>query len=242
MRIAIVDDEVKMQKMAASCVKDTLEKLGQAADVSCYSGASAFLREWMEAECRSPQKGSFCILDIEMPGMPGIELGKNIKKLRQETAIIFLTSYDKFALESYEAEAFQYILKSRMTEKLPEVIRRLVERVQKDEGTCRIVEHGNQTERLLYKDVLYVKKDGKYIVFVTAQGEIRERASLDSVHQELEREGFVMIERGYYANIRHIVRIEACELCLDNKEIIYIGRRRVADVKKAVGNYWRLRG
>lgn len=239
MRIAIVDDEKEMQEIAAACVSDTLRALGAEAEVSCYGGAEAFVADWLEREAREPEEGSFCILDIEMPGVQGIELGKQIKERREEIAIIFLTSYDKFALQSYEAEAYQYILKSRMGEKLPEAVTRLVKRAKKAEGAYRVVERGNKVEKLLYRDVLYVKKDGKYVVFVTAQEEIRERTTLESVHEELEQEGFVVIERGFVANIRHIARIDACELYLDSGEKLYIGRRLVPEVKRAVALYWR---
>ena len=190
----------------------------------------------------SERGGEFCILDIEMPGMQGIELGKKIKELREEVPIIFLTSYEKFALQSYEAEAYQYILKSRMAVKLPSVIAKLIGKMEKEEDSYRIIEHSSKVERLLYKDILYVRKEGKYVVYVTKRGEARERTSLESVRKALEEEGFVMIERGFFANIRHISRIETNELYLDNQEKLYIGRRMNADVKRAVSRYWRLHG
>lgn len=243
MRIAIVDDEKEMLDMVSECVERTLAELRKDAQISCYSSADLFLEKWFdETENEENATGDFCILDIEMPGMQGIELGKRMKEIREELPIIFLTSYDKFALQSYEVEAYQYILKSQMEERLPAVIAKLIEKMQREEGAYRVIEHSSKVERLLYRDVLYVRKEGKYVVYVTEQNEIRERTSLDSVRKELEQEGFVMIERGFLANIRHIARIESNELHLDNQEKLYIGRRMTADVKRAVSRYWKLHG
>ena len=63
------------------------------------------------------------LLDIDLPGMNGIELGKKILRESKDTVLIYLTSYTEYAWESYMIEAYQYILKSNMEERLPLILR-----------------------------------------------------------------------------------------------------------------------
>ena len=72
-----------------------------------------------------------------------------------------LTSYEQFALESYELDAFQYILKSRMEERLPRALAKLFEKFDQEYGNYRVVEHSAKVVKLLYRDVFYVRKEGK---------------------------------------------------------------------------------
>lgn len=240
-QIVIVDDNEDMRHIAEECVQKTVASAEREGVRTLTFGSAQEFLDWTSGERDDgpPNRADICILDIEMPGMSGMDLARQLREEQEDAQIIFLTSYEQFALESYELDAFQYILKSRMEERLPCALERLFERLDREYGNYRVVEHSARVVKLLYRDVLYVKKEGKYVVYVTKTGEIKERTALEKIRSELEDEGFVMIERGYMANIRHIARIQSADLFLDSGEKLYIGRRLVSDVKKAVSSYWK---
>mgnify|MGYP000482544879 CR=1 FL=1 len=66
------------------------------------------------------------ILDIDLPGISGIELGHRLRKNGDDTAVVFLTAYPQYAAESYVIEAWQYVLKEQMEERFPEILHRLI--------------------------------------------------------------------------------------------------------------------
>ena len=72
------------------------------------------------------------ISDIELPGISGLELGKRIKENNPDVYLVFLTSHSEFASESYIIEAYQYILKKDIEERLSPLIERVVHEIKKD--------------------------------------------------------------------------------------------------------------
>ncbi len=86
-------------------------------------------------------KPDIALLDIEMPGMNGIELAKYIKEKNKECIIIFITAYDRFdyAIEAMHIKAFDYLLKPWKEEKLCELINTAIENVRSMQKTDSIV-------------------------------------------------------------------------------------------------------
>lgn len=86
-------------------------------------------------------KPDIALLDIEMPGMNGIELAKYIKEKNMECIIIFITAYDRFdyAIEAMHIKAFDYLLKPWKEEKLCELINTAIENVRSVQKTDSIV-------------------------------------------------------------------------------------------------------
>lgn len=86
-------------------------------------------------------KPDIALLDIEMPGMNGIELAKYIKEKNTECIIIFITAYDRFdyAIEAMHIKAFDYLLKPWKEEKLCELINTAIENVRSMQKTDSIV-------------------------------------------------------------------------------------------------------
>lgn len=71
------------------------------------------------------------ISDIDLPGKSGIDLGRILKAEQKDICLVFLTSYAEFAVDSYVLEAYQYILKRDMKERLPAVLQKIYQEKQK---------------------------------------------------------------------------------------------------------------
>ena len=108
MRAICVDDEtLVMQLMVSMC-----RELPGMDAAEGFTSAEAALR-WLEAN-----SADIAILDIDMPGINGIQLARRIREMRPETAIIFSTGYAQYALEAFELHASGYLLKPVSREKL----------------------------------------------------------------------------------------------------------------------------
>ena len=79
---------------------------------------------------------------------------------------------------------------------------------------------------------------GKYVIFVHRRGEVKIRASLSTVEKELNSKEFIISDRGYLANIQHVMKMKGRDLYMRDGNIITVGRERLKGVREAILNYW----
>lgn len=234
-KVAIVDDETHMLEMIQKYIEDRAGE-ENILDVSAFENAEKFLKrlEWGE---------SFHILftDISFPGMSGIKLGRMVLERCPNIYLVFLTSHSEFAVESYEMNAYQYILKQNMKERIPAVLDGILGQIMDDNRHYRIVNAKTGLQKIYYSDIIYAykEKENKYVQYVTVCGEYEERITIKELERELNSPEFVMADRGYIINAKHINGVSANEICMDNGKSVLVSRRRCAKVKEQISQWWR---
>lgn len=178
------------------------------------------------------------ILDVEMPGKNGLEVSREIRKLYPEPVIIFITNYVDYAIEAYEVNTFRYIPKSRLETKLTEAYDALFLILMEKNEKYYVIEKKGTLEKLAYSEIFYLRKEGKNVVFVHRSGETGIRASLSSLEEQLASDGFIMADRGYLVNIRHVMSMKNHDLYMRNGNIVTVGRERFKSVKQAIVDFW----
>lgn len=231
-RIGIIEDDSSMRKVTMKIIAKAIQEYG---DVKCkeFESAEEFLQEKKDYD--------IIILDIDLPGVNGIELGKRILRNNKDTILIYLTSYTEYAWESYLIEAYQYILKSTMEERLPLILKRVVSEKVKEKKDYRLFGNSYKKIKLYYKDIIYIQKEKekKYIEYVTKDSIYRERISFNQILKEIDDVRFVQIDRGHAINIQYIDQIDECIIYLETAEKFKVSRVQLANVKKQIAKYWR---
>ena len=123
-RISIVDDEEIIREKISSLVSETLATEPVEAELRTYPDGESFL-----GASGTDGPSDILLADIQMAGMDGMELGRKIRRDNPGMYIIFITSYEQYAAESYRIEAYQYILKQDLEARLPGVIRDLARKI-----------------------------------------------------------------------------------------------------------------
>ncbi len=169
-------------------------------------------------------------LDIEMPGMNGLQAAAQIKGLAH---LVFITAYNQYAVEAFERGAIDYLLKPASEARLAETVARLKARVAQPAPSADVLQAalaqvaaalgkpqaqrlrwiqasvGNQVRLVPIGDVLFFQSDLKYTRVVTASGESLIRKPLKDLIAELDAAQFWQIHRGTVVNsqaISHAVR------------------------------------
>jgi DNA-binding LytR/AlgR family response regulator len=165
-------------------------------------------------------------LDIKMPGLSGLEVaGKTAGACR----IVFVTAFDEYAVEAFEKEAVDYLLKPVSKERLEKTVKRLKEalesgaaapsdvlhrlmvRLSREEGAGRLqylrIQHGDGVRMIHVDDVIYFKAEDKYTTVITREGESLVRKPIKELTEELDHEKFWQIHRGAIVNVRFIARV-----------------------------------
>ncbi|HYD58778.1 MAG TPA: LytTR family DNA-binding domain-containing protein [Noviherbaspirillum sp.] len=169
------------------------------------------------------------LLDVQMPGMTGIELASHFMKNPAPPAIIFVTAYDEFALKAFEVHALDYLLKPVRASRLAEAIRRAAAmratQAASIADAAKSMQGGRQNfsvqerGRVLLvpvRDVIYLKAELKYVTLRTRSQEYLIEESLTSIEEELG-DVFVRVHRKALVARDAIVGVERGTLAVDGE-------------------------
>lgn len=231
-RIGVIEDDSNMRKIVDQIIEKEIQGYEEVKQKT-FESAEEFLQEKVGYD--------IVISDIELPGINGIELGKRLSKEEKQTKLIYLTSYPEYAWESYLVEAFQYVLKIDMQERLPEIVGKVLDELIKENKNYRIFGNSYKYMKLYYKDIIYIQKEKekKYTDYITKNGKYRERLSFNQILHEIDDDRFIPIDRGHAINIQYIDRIDENFIYLETEEKFKVSRVQLANVKKQITEYWR---
>lgn len=232
-KIAVIDDDDKCR----SDIKKIAEKSLEEQDVSYVVSTYASPMELIADLEQGAYYGIF-LIDVEMPGMSGLELAKKVQEFYTDVVIIFITDYVKYSPGAFEVNAFRYILKKDLSEKLPLAFQKIVPKVKEQEKGCYIVRHYLDADVLLYREIYYIKKEGKNAVFVHTNGSSYERKSLKKIIEELPEKQFIEVSRGYIVNVSCVKALRDKEILMQNGDEIPVGRGNVETLIERIAEYW----
>ena len=231
-KIAILDDEEEALEKEEQITRQYFYSKKVECEITLYQSSEWFLLGLKE------EKFDLYILDAEMPGKNGIEVAREIRKLYPEPIIIYITNHLNYAVEAYEVNTYRYIPKDQLKDRLYLTYDALLPALMAREEKYYIIKKRSEIEKIAYSDIFYVKKEGKNVVFVHRNGETSIRESLSTIEKELNSKDFIIVDRGYLENIKHVMKMKNRDLYIRNGEIIAVGRERFKYVRKAILNYW----
>jgi DNA-binding LytR/AlgR family response regulator len=176
-------------------------------------------------------------LDIQMPGLSGLELAKVLSRFKTPPLIVFVTAHEEHAVEAFDLRAVDYVLKPVRSERLSEAVRRIVEggAGSPPSGDEQIpVERGGVTRFVNRSDVTHVEAQGDYARLHTADGSHLIRTPLSTLEEEWAPAGFVRIHRSLLVSLKHVdeVRIQGgkCSVLVNGEELL-VSRRHTRDLR-----------
>jgi DNA-binding LytR/AlgR family response regulator len=147
-------------------------------------------------------------LDVEMPGLTGVEAAPLVRERRDPPAVVFVTAHAHYAVEAFAVEAFDYLLKPVDPERLARVVERLRERTTEDVTTVEKIPvvSGNRTELLDFDQVHYVQADGDYSRVHTYDRSYLCTSSLGELEERLGAR-FSRIHRSHLVNLAKVAGV-----------------------------------
>ena len=233
-KLAVLDNEEQILNYICNYI-NSLQELSAKLDIQKFVTAEALLQTMDEGEVFD-----IVLSDIELDHLQGIDFGKIVRKKYSDIYLIFLTSHPEYAVQSYALEAYQYILKSEMEERLPFVLEKLIRKLEDEKEKYIVVKTRFEAHKIYHKDIIYIKKQKgeKYSIFCTTHGEYAERASIEQILKALSSDKFIMADRGYIVNFQHILCVKGNEIHLSNKDRVEISRAKITAVKEQIFKCW----
>lgn len=228
LKIAIVDDDEMFRQKIETTIRENIQ-------------GKIFLKTFSRPENMLEDevtKFDIYILDIEMPSMNGVELSHRIRQRDKRGEIIFLTSYQKYAIQGYTARAYAYLMKEKMEEELMPVIKKLESIIKERSQKIYVIETSSSLEKMFFDEIIYIYKDTKNCIFVTENGKKIQRMSLENVYQTINSADFLYVDKGKIVNIHHVKKLVKDTLYMSNSDEIVISRSNIKKVKNTVKLYW----
>ena len=227
LRIAICDDNPLHLDHTASVVGREL--CSYLPDIDLFPDAASLLRRLDEA-AYAPD---IAILDIEMDGKNGIELARELNRLRPNCRVIFLTGYIDYAPQVYEAEHVWLVLKSRMDEHMGAALRKALAAVAPDSASMHgITLKGKGASRFLpLGDILYLSRVGRKAQIVTNSGSYYSSTRPSELIPDELSAFFVRCHQGYWVNLNRITAMDKDVFVLSDGSRIPISRTCRAEAR-----------
>ena len=188
------------------------------------------------AEAIAAQRPELAFLDIKMPGLTGLEVAQGIEGT---TRVVFVTAYDEFAVQAFDQEAIDYVLKpvnaQRLAKTIERVQRALAQASEPDAADAHLAtvlqrllpgasaaaparlrylraSQGELTHQIDVADVLFFRADDKYTCVHTASGEHLIRTPIAELALQLDPEQFWQVHRSTLINLHHVAGTRRDEL------------------------------
>lgn len=233
-KVAICDDEEKSVTLHEQIVRDCLQSVGIGYEITTYTQSRNLLYDITD----DAYFYDLILLDIEMPGISGMEIPQQIKGFLPNVRIIFVTSHTEYAIDAFELSIFRYVPKNNLEAKLSAAVIDAAKLIDLEAGQEYTIQTINRMEKIPFKDIFYVQRDGKNANIVSSSGTAKVRKSLQQVFAELNTPEFIFIDRGCIVNIIHIMKISDGIVVLKNGEQLPISRSHLQEVKQKINQFW----
>jgi DNA-binding LytR/AlgR family response regulator len=244
--LAVDDERAQLEDLAR-----LLRSFAVVQEVECASdGHDALVKA-------SVQRYDAIFLDVRMPDIDGLELGRVLTRFASPPQLVFVSAYDGAAVDAFELRALDYLRKPVSRRRVQEALERVcaaldaapatngharAEPQRGDESEMLAVANarGSATRLISRSQVLYVQSHGDFVRIVADDGRYLLRATLGEIERRWEPYGFVRVHRQYVANLRRAVELRpllggTAELAFSDGQTIPIARRQVTVLGRRLG-------
>ncbi len=219
-RILVVDDEAPARARLTDLLSDIAADFPHVVVGEAANGRSA-----LDRLAEAP--ADIALIDVQMPGMTGIELARHLGALPEPPAIVFVTAFDEYAVKAFEVHALDYLMKPVRAARLLDALRHVrslasqqrpaIAAAARDSGvtqgrkrdTIAVVERG-RVMLIPIAEIVYLKAELKYITIRTADREYLTEEPLVDLENEFA-DGFVRVHRNALVAKRAIAGFERVE-------------------------------
>jgi len=166
------------------------------------------------------EKIDLLFLDINMPLLSGISFIKSLKKV---PLFIIVTAYPEYALDGFEIDAVDYLLKPVSFERFRTAVNRALERysaTENHETIKHLMVRANKKEyKLNFDEILYLEAQGDYVKFVTEVNSLMVHGTLKDMLSQLPSNQFERIHKSYVISLRKIIYLEGNTVKIADKKL-----------------------
>ncbi|MCE7053456.1 LytTR family DNA-binding domain-containing protein [Algoriphagus sp. AGSA1] len=218
MTCMIVDDE----PLAREAIQSLVSKVKDLHLLGSFSSANA------AAAYLADNSVDLIFLDIQMPGTNGIDFAKTIPS---NSLVIFTTAFSEFALDSYEVDALDYLIKPVRFDRFKKAVEKAISHfkllaadqfgsnIERIAADYFFVRADRRTFKIYFKDIFFIQGLKDYVVLHTGEKKIITAMNIKTIHDQLPSTLFVRTSKSYIINVRHIDSFDNNTVFIQENEI-----------------------
>jgi len=196
---------------------------------------AVFTNAFEALEYLQKEKLDLLFLDIKMPDISGIDF---LQTIPNPPMVIFTTAYSEHAVQSFELNAIDYLLKPFSHSRFLKACNKAHEQFILRNGNNQVsqpdhifLKSGHDQVRVALDEIMYVQSTGNYMQFVLADKKILARLTMNEVEDLLPKSGFVRVHRSYLVGKKHVQRIEKNAVWIRG-DMLPVGAAYLKEVEK----------
>lgn len=221
MRIAIVEDEAEQWEQLRSYIQQYASEIDQTFEVITFSNGVDLLKDY------TPQY-DIILLDIEMPGLNGMEAAERLRSMDSDVVLMFVTNMAQYAINGYAVGALDFVLKPVNYYTFTVRFARAIQRARQRENGQILLTLPDCVRRLDTQQIYYVEVQNRMLHYHTELGEFVLRGTMQSAEKELSRYHFVRCNHWYLVNLSHVAEVRRDMVVVAGTELEISRRNRTA--------------
>lgn len=155
-------------------------------------------------------------LDINMPRLTGVSF---IKTLKNTPLVVFITAYSEYAVDGFEVDAVDYLLKPVSFERFRMAVNRIIERYydkNKSNTQHLIVRANKKSYKINFDELLFLEAQGDYVKFVTHNNKLLVHGKMKEFITQLPQKQFIRIHKSYIISLSKVVYLEGNQVKIND--------------------------
>lgn len=210
-RCLIVDDEPLSQEVLEAYVNDTPQLVLVGKCNNAIEAAAVLMEEEVD----------LLFLDINMPRLSGISF---VKSLAKPPHVVFVTAYPEYAVEGFEVEAVDYLLKPCSFERFLKAVNKVTAKMAEagKEATYLLVKSDKKLHKIDFHDIRYFKAIGDYVKVYTTGKVLITAETLRNIEEQLPTSRFIRIHKSFIVSLEAVRYLEGNQLKV-GEEMLPVG-------------------
>jgi two-component system response regulator LytT len=231
--IAIIEDEAADQaKLREYFLKLSQEK-NTLFNLSFFASAEEFLFSFKSGLL------DLILMDIELPGINGIEASVQLRKIDSEVALVFMTNLAQYAIEGYKVKAMDYVVKPISYWDFQSRLSNALEHLEEKKKTKVLIVGNDKRVVVSQSSIYYIEVQDHLLVYHTKEGDFKTYGALKPLAGELQASGFSLCNSCFLVNLSYVERVESFTVRVHGTDLLISHPKRKAflnELNKYLGN------
>ncbi len=229
MKLAVVDDELKITELLKGYIKRYEEEFHCSLNVSVFNNPNDFLTTYSSDY-------DLVLMDIEMPGLNGIETAKELRRIDSRVVLMFITNMAQYAINGYEVEAVDFVIKPVSYPDFVLKLQKAMRYIVRNQDKKLILNTQDSVVHIHVSDIYYIEVIRHYLIYHTVNGDYTVRGVMKEVEADLLEYHFVRSNHCYLVNLKYVESIRGNTVKLNGNDL-QISRNKKNEFLTAFARY-----